>query len=191
MTGAKLPIIVMDLEWTAWDGSRARCWSGPGEEMELVQIGAVKLADTPSLNEIDAFEILIRPRINPTLDQYFLDLTGITQKQVDREGMDLRVGLAMLCDFVGDVRDLYGFGDETLHIVVNCRLYGMVNPLAYCRGVDVRPEVIDLIGVDRVPNSSELPGLMGFDPPGAIHQGLADSRCVAEALRRLRADGKF
>lgn len=42
-TDAGLPldgtIVVFDLEWTAWEGSKARGWDGPGEEMEIVQIG--------------------------------------------------------------------------------------------------------------------------------------------------------
>ena len=88
MKGDDLAIIVMDLEWTAWEGSWQRHWSGPGEEMEIVQIGAVKLADTSGLEELDAFEILVRPRINPKLDGYFTDLTGITQDRLDREGVD-------------------------------------------------------------------------------------------------------
>ena len=68
MKGDDLALIVMDLEWTAWEGARQRTWSGPGEEMEVVQIGAVRLADTPGLEELGAFEILVRPRINPTLE---------------------------------------------------------------------------------------------------------------------------
>jgi hypothetical protein len=50
---------------------------------------------------------------------------------------------------------------------------------------------MDLLGLVDVPNSSDLPHLMDFAPPGAMHQGLADSRCVAEALRRARKAGKF
>ncbi len=41
---ARLPldgaIVVFDLEWTAWEGSKARDCDGPGEEMEIVQFGA-------------------------------------------------------------------------------------------------------------------------------------------------------
>ena len=185
------PIIVMDLEWTAWEGSRKRHWSGPGEEMEIVQIGAVKLADAPDLREIDTFEILVRPRINPTLDSYFTGLTGITQDRLDREGLDLKPALALFSTFVGSTAALCGFGDELYHVAWNCRLYGMTNPFAgkYCQ--DVRPGVLSFFGAAPSVNSSELPQLLDFTPPGRAHQGLADSRCVAEALRRARAGGRF
>ncbi len=191
MKGDDLALIVMDLEWTAWEGSRQRTWSAPGEEMEIVQIGAVRLADTPALEELGAFEVLVRPRINPTLDRYFTNLTGITQDRMDREGLDLKEALSRFAEFVGQATEFVGFGDELMHIVTNCQLYGLANPFADYRCGDVRAAVMAHLGTDRIPNSSDLPELMGFAPPGAMHQGLADSRCVAEALRRARKAGRF
>ncbi len=191
MTGRLPPLIVMDLEWTAWNGSRQRMWSAPGEEMEIVQIGAVKLADTPALEELAAFEIMIRPRINPGLDSYFINLTGITQDRLDREGVDLKEGLAEFAEFVGPNPKIFGFGDELVRVVSNCQLYGMANPLSLCHCVNVQAPVVDLLGGGTTPMSSDLPELLGFAPPGEMHQGLADSRCVAEALRRVRKAGRF
>ena len=191
MKGDDLALIVVDLEWTAWDRSRQRTWSGPGEEMEVVQIGAVKLADTPALEELGAFEILVRPRINPALDRYFTDLTSITQDRLDSEGVDLKDALAAFADFIGPATASFGFGDEFAPIAANCQLYGMANPFASRQCDDVRSVVMGTLGIDWMPNSSELPELMGFTPPGAMHQGLADSRCVAEALRRARKAGRF
>ncbi|MEP0336641.1 MAG: 3'-5' exonuclease [Alphaproteobacteria bacterium] len=191
MRGDDHALIVMDLEWTAWEGARQRTWSGPGEEMEVVQIGAVRLADTPGLEELGAFEILVRPRINPTLDRYFTDLTGITQDRLDREGVDLKVALGEFAKFIAPSTEAFGFGDEFTHIVTNCQLYGLANPFADCRCDDVRAVVMAHLGVEWVPNSSDLPELMDFTPPGAMHQGLSDSRCVAEALRRARKVGRF
>jgi inhibitor of KinA sporulation pathway (predicted exonuclease) len=191
MKGDAVTLIVMDLEWTAWEGSWQRHWSGPGEEMEIVQIGAVRLADTPALEELGAFEVLVRPRINPTLDRYFTGLTGITQDRLNHDGMDLEDALVAFADFVAPAAGIYGFGDEMSHIINNCQLYGMTNPLARHRCDDVHPAVKTVLGTDQTPNSSDLPGLMGFTPPGAMHQGLADSRCVAEALRRARKSGQF
>ncbi len=191
MRGDDQALIVMDLEWTAWEGSWQRHWAGAGEEMEIVQIGAVRLADTPALEELGAFEILVRPRINPTLDRYFTDLTGITQDRLDREGVDLKVALGEFAEFIGSSTGAFGFGDEFIHIVTNCQLYGLANSFASYQCDDVRSVVMATLGIDQVPNSSGLPALMGFTPPGAMHQGLADSRCVAEALRRARKSGQF
>lgn len=186
------PIIVMDLEWTAWDGSRARFWTGPGEEMEIVQIGAVKLTDAPGLPEIDHFDQLVRPRINRVLDPYFLDLTGITQDQVDRDGLDLKDALVRLAEFVEPATDILGFGDEVWHLVQNCQLFGMRNPVSHLRGISVSGDFKRFLGEQPITiESGHLPRLMDFDAPGHIHQGLTDARCIAEGLRRLRGAGEF
>jgi inhibitor of KinA sporulation pathway (predicted exonuclease) len=191
MKGDGTAIIIMDLEWTSWEGARWRHWSGPGEEMEIVQIGAVRLADTPELDETGAFEMLIRPRINSTLDPYFTALTGITQDQLDRDGVDLKQALDQFVEFIGPATEVVGFGDELSPLAQNCQLYGLPNPLADCRCTDVCHPIREMLDADHFPDSSELPDLLGFTPPGPAHQGLSDSRCVAEALRRLRAVGKF
>lgn len=192
MKGDGRVLVVLDLEWTSWEGARKRHWSGPGEEMEIVQIGAVKLADQDGLPEIDAFEVLVRPRINPVLDGYFTNLTGIRQDDVDRDGMDLRAALAAFADFIGGNVGLYGFGDELWHITSNCQLYGLRNPFEGVGCGDVRSLALrHLPDIPRWVNSSDLPQLLGFTPPGKAHQALADSRCVAEAARRLRAIGRI
>lgn len=192
MKGDAAEIIVMDLEWTAWEGAHRRHWSAPGEEMEIVQIGAVRLSDSDGLPETGAFEILVRPRINPRLDPYFVNLTGITQAQLDREGMDLRVALDRFRHFSGDGTEVMGFGDELSIVASNCQLYGMRNPFEGTVCGNVRPLV--LTGFKEISedlDSSDLPIALGFRKPGIAHQALSDSRCVAEALRRLRAAGKF
>lgn len=191
MTGDDQTLIVMDLEWTAWAGSWQCRWTRAGEEMEIVQIGAVRLADTPDLEELDAFEILIRPRINSTLDSYFIDLTGITQDVLDRDGVDLKDALAAFADFTDEVSGFLGFGDELACVTHNCQLYGLADPFAQRRCADARNVIMSILDTDRIPTSSDLPQLMGFTPPGVMHQGLSDSRCVAEALRRARKAGRF
>ena len=70
---------IMDLEWTSWEGAHQRQWSGPGEEMEIVQIGALKIKDDETLTETDSFDVLVTPRINPGLSDYFIQLTAITR----------------------------------------------------------------------------------------------------------------
>ncbi|HJO97979.1 MAG TPA: hypothetical protein QF891_08275, partial [Rhodospirillales bacterium] len=49
-------VVVLDMEWTAWEGSRARRWGAPDEYREVVQIGAVKLDGGDALGERDSFD---------------------------------------------------------------------------------------------------------------------------------------
>ena len=83
--GKPTHVVIFDLEFTAWEGSMESRWTRPGELTEVVQIGAVKL-DAASLKEVDAFEMLVKPRVNPILSDYLVALTGIDNKQLAARG---------------------------------------------------------------------------------------------------------
>jgi len=66
MFGLPTEIVVFDCEWTAWEGSLQRKWSGSGEHRELVQIGAAIIkTDTGDFSELDTFVILVKSNRNP------------------------------------------------------------------------------------------------------------------------------
>ncbi|NQU62377.1 MAG: exonuclease domain-containing protein [Rhodospirillales bacterium] len=190
---AKDMIAVMDLEWTAWEGSHARKWSGPDEEMELVQIGALKLQDDDGLTEIDGLDILVKPRINPDLSDYFINLTGITQALLDAEGFDFPAALDQLKAFFGDdTKVVYSWGRDYKVIQENCRLNGLDFPFDVALFSDAREILAPIVGPEVTSvDSSQLPGAMGFDGPVTSHQGIDDCRCIAETLRILRSRGAF
>ena len=183
-------IAVFDLEWTTWEGAQARNWSGPGEEIEIVEIGAVKLDGRNSLCEAAAFELLVRPRLNPMLRDYFTGLTGITQAMVDAGGRTFADALAAFGDFLaGDmpaVRVL-SFGRDPDVLRRNCALAGIAFPFPDALFGNVRPELARFAGVaEDALSASDLPRHLSFPAPADAHRGLGDARCIAEALRRLR-----
>ena len=64
--------IIFDTEYTAWEGSQKRGWSGENEYMELVQIGALKVVKTPkTIKIVKKLNIYIKPKKNPELSEYF------------------------------------------------------------------------------------------------------------------------
>ena len=80
--------IIFDTEYTAWEGSQERNWSGVNEYMELVQIGALKVVKTSrTIKIVKKFNIYIKPKKNPELSEYFINLTGITQNMVDKKAI--------------------------------------------------------------------------------------------------------
>lgn len=185
-------IAVMDVEWTSWPGAKQRNWRGPGEEMEIVQIGAVKLIDDGGFEEVDALDLLVKPRLNPTLSDYFIALTGITQARLDREGVDFARALGRLETFLKDVRAVWSYGLDHRIIKRNCALNGLAFPFDESLFMSVRETIADAVGFGVADvYSSDLPGAMGFPPPGTAHQGVDDCRCIAEALRILSRQGKF
>ena len=70
-------ILVVDLEATCCD-----LQSIPRHQMETIEIGAVMVA-TDSLEIIDEFQTFIKPLRHPVLTKFCLNLTSITQIEVD------------------------------------------------------------------------------------------------------------
>lgn len=174
--------VVYDLEYTSWEGARERRWSGPGEHREIVQIGAVVLDD--GFSELNSLEILVQPRRNPVLSDYFTRLTGITQARLDGEGVDVDQALDRFLDFAGPCMPLVSNGLDALVLAENCRLLDRPDPFAG-RTMDVYPYLLTASGRSEL-FSCDLPAIFGLPPvDGAAHTALADARCVAAALAQV------
>jgi len=90
-------IIILDLEATCWDrGSEGNFRDvdqstleigGPHwkqlNEMEIIEIGAVKVKNDYEFEIIDQFQTFVRPVLNPILTDFCKNLTTISQKDVD------------------------------------------------------------------------------------------------------------
>lgn len=179
--------VVFDLELTAWPGSAQRDWSAPGEHPEIIQIGAIRL--DAELREVTAIDLVVRPRLNPVLSDYIKDLTGLTQERIDGEGVDLEAALKRLAELAGGSRALLSNGRDEDWILRNVALVGIANPLAAMRFLDLGPHFRRAAARETHVVSSTLPTLFGFSSPGRTHDGLADARAVAEALRRTLPRG--
>nr|WP_068430153.1 3'-5' exonuclease [Magnetospirillum sp. XM-1]CUW37959.1 conserved protein of unknown function \ len=178
MTG----IVVYDLEYTTWTGARERRWSGPGEHREVVQIGAVRLDDGAELS------LLVKPRINPRLSAYFTDLTGVTQDQVDRHGMDFPEALGQLADFATGARLASNGADEDV-LRENCDLNGTDFPFdRRCR--DLAPLLMAAAGAQAHIYSCEMAATFGLATDQQSHDALGDARQVAQVLRHLFKTGR-
>jgi 3'-5' exoribonuclease 1 len=70
-------ILVVDLEATCCD-----LQSIPRHQMETIEIGAV-MVDLATLSIVDEFQTFIKPLRHPILTEFCLQLTSITQTQVD------------------------------------------------------------------------------------------------------------
>jgi len=181
------PLVIFDMEWTAWEGSRERNWSGTNEEREIIEIGAVKLDGTNGLNEILSCEYLVRPMRNPIVSNYFTELTGITQTLIDNEAMPFRDAITLFEGFVGyDGTQLLSFSQDADVLRHNCDLNNLPCPFANSQFHNIAPAIANAAG--RAPggfSTSELPAIFSFSPPENAHRALSDARCIAETLRVL------
>lgn len=182
-------VVIYDLEWTSWPGFQDSNWVLPGKHREILQIGAVRLDVAGGFAELAAVDILVQPRINPRLSEFIVDLTGLTQARIDRDGVPFADALAGFTAFIGDAA-LASWGSDGNVIAENCELWGLAQPSCFAGGLDIRTRVSMHFGFDgpRV-SSSDLPNRLGFSIEGRAHDALFDARCVAAALARLRAQG--
>jgi inhibitor of KinA sporulation pathway (predicted exonuclease) len=179
--------VIFDLEFTAWEGSMESRWTRPGEFTEVVQIGAVKL-DAMSLKEVDSFDMLVRPRVNPVLSEYLVALTGITNEAVARRGVDFITAYRAFLDFVGDART-WAHGRDDLILADNLKRYGWERALPLPPYANAVPwftaQGIDLNG-KRACDVAELAGAVFA---GRKHDALCDARGVAAGFAALIGKG--
>ncbi|MEQ8335371.1 3'-5' exonuclease [Nisaea sp.] len=183
-------IVIFDLEITAWQGSLARNWSGPGEFMEVVQIGAVKLDAAMPMAELSSFEVLVKPVKNPVLSDYFIELTGISKEDLARHGLSFEEALIRFADFVDDAELVLSNGNDWLDLVLNADWAGMAWPFPDALFTNVRPGLSRAMNLPETKTvSSTLPQHLGLPAVPGAHTGLGDSRAIALAIRELRRAG--
>jgi len=130
-------IVIFDAEYTAWEGSLERGWSEAWEHRELVQISAIKI-NPVTLEKIENdFDILVKPRINKELSDYFINLTSITNQDINQKGIDYLEALQQFHKFIEGCI-IYSFGDDCPVINEGITLYGLENELEELKGEDIR-----------------------------------------------------
>jgi len=185
--GRRKTAVVFDLEFTAWEGSRQRRWSLPGERTEVVQIGAVKL-DAESLRILDEFEVLVQPRLNPRLSDYLIALTGISNEAVAARAVDFVTAYRAFLDFVGPAQ-IWAFGRDDLIFADNLKLYGWDKALPVPPYHNVIPwfaeNGVDLSGK----HACDVADAAGAVFAGRQHDALADAHGVALGMATLIGKG--
>jgi len=183
----RLRVVIFDLEFTAWEGSRESGWARSGEYREVVQIGAVKL-DAASLKEVDWFDMLVKPRVNPVLSEYFVQLTGIANQALSARAVDFITAYAAFLDFVGGIHS-WAHGRDDLVLAQNLRLYGWQGgfpTLTYSNAIPWFAEQgVNLKGK----HASDVPEAVGATFVGRKHEALADARGVAAGFIALIGKG--
>lgn len=178
-------VVVYDLEYTAWEGSLERNWSGPDEEAEIIQIGAILMKFNANTWAIDQeFVTYVKPLIRPKLSSYITKLTGITQKSIDQEGISFRSALALFFEFSIGCTVLCANGDDSLVLEKNCVINSLVSPFNQNMFLDVRPFVAEQLGMEHRDSRAQSHRLreIGNITMSRQHDALNDARSVAEFL---------
>ncbi|MFU2936880.1 exonuclease domain-containing protein [Pseudomonas sp. SP16.1] len=169
----------------------ATCDSSPGFEqfMEAIEIGAVML-DLAKGEPVAEFSSFIRPTIKPLLTPFCMELTTITQRDVDSAPGYLDV-LAAVNDF------LQPFGDEWLwcswgnydrnQLIKDGQLHGLAPLLPPARHINLKrcfakEHRSKMVGLRQAARQLQLEWV------GTHHRGIDDARNVGQvAMHMLEA----
>ncbi len=182
-------MVVFDLEWTAWEGSEKRQWSGPNENREIIQIGAVVMHFAASKwRKGDVFNMYVRPTIRPVLSDYISVLTGISQDTIDQHGQVFITALNDFKNFCPKNAILCSNGNDWDVLKENCIINGIEIPFSKECFFNIHPFIVEKLGIGYKFSSSDLTDILGFKG-GKKHHALFDALAVAETLIRLNWKG--
>lgn len=176
-------IIIFDTEFTAWAGSEEHNWSRPNEYREIVQIGAISV-DTKQFVEIDHINLFIKPVKNQILSEYFSNLTGISQKDIDKNGISYKEAILKFSSWCGHY-SIYSFGGDEENIEENCEFAGIRFPFNKSRFHDIKDIFRNYgISVDQY-DSGNIVEAFGKKAIFRNHNALNDVRILLDGLREL------
>ncbi|HER25500.1 MAG TPA: exonuclease domain-containing protein [Rhodospirillales bacterium] len=180
-------IVVFDLEFTAWPGSAARLWSGPGEHPEIIQIGAVKARTIGGMTETGNMNRYVRPSINPVLSDYIIGLTGIHQSDIDDKSVPFANAMKEFGAFIGDdTGQIICHGSDLDVLIQNCELNNTPFLLDDKNFVNIRPYFHAALGCpEEAVYSCDLAEAFGLENEEKHHDALGDSRAVMKVLDYL------
>lgn len=176
-------IIIFDTEYTAWPGSNERDWDGPNEYREIVQIGAI-LIDTKKFIELDSFDLLIKPVKNPMLSDYFINLTGITQKDIDQKGIYYKEAFLKFLSWCKEY-DIYSYGGDERILKENCVFADIPFPFENSRFADLTDVYKKYIPNADKYQSGAVMSMFGKKPASRAHNALNDVRILLDGLKEL------
>ncbi len=205
--------IIFDTEFTSWKGCNENGWVD-WQKQELVQIGALKVA-AGSLEVVDKLDLLIKPTINPILSDYFAELTGITNEQVQEKGLAFSEAYSefydfaknMICfshgwsvnpeDYTNPSQDFLWCDGSIIH--KNLEYYNIeeTQHLNYKNLAFWFKEMYNKHNIDiKNQASGDIAKLLGvsenIDKMGvSIHNAIYDAYSILEGVRYFKAEGLF
>lgn len=180
-----IEFVVLDTEFTAWQGSMARQWSEPWEHREVIQIAAVRVQALGSDISIkETFNELVQPSINKQLSDYVIALTGIEQHMLEEFAVDFPSSLQQFWQFCrnGTV-PVISWGNDGDVLQENCQLQSLPMPTFTAGFHDLKTLLTNQNIPFDVVNSGKLASHLGIDLPGKEHNALHDVRSIVSAMQ--------
>lgn len=154
------------------------------DKRQIVQISAI-MFDTQSGKETAYFDQLVLPTYTKIVPDFFIELTGITQADIDRSGIPFKDALANFVRFVGDT-EVWTFDKDEEVFRQNCDYLDLAWPFIspFVRVKALLPNWG--INPDEY-SSGTLYMAAGLKMDGHVHNALHDVRSMAHAIQVFEA----
>ena len=192
--------LVFDCEFLTAEGSPSRFWCGPCDPDPVVaQIGVAKIGLEGDFPILDTLRLYVIPHDRHgqrfTLDPFFTKLTGITETNIDQEGLSLEDALKTAKDFAASAK-LWSWGkDEFNMIAISCYVEGLAPPIPATQFGNACALMLKAgmpyEDIKRT-RSNRLAGYFNIEhPPLQGHDALDDALSVSYVVQELLRQGKL
>ena len=171
-------VILIDAEFTCWEGSLASGWSDPSQPAEMIEIGMIAY-DAVSQTELASFSSLVKPRVNPVLSSYCLNILPISQDDVD-DAPDFENVMSLIENWLTENTNAdsptagWGKIDRT-HTTIQSHNSNISDPFDHRQHIQVDELVKTALGIRIKIEREDVRNTLGIEPIIGRHRALADS----------------
>ena len=166
--------LVVDLEATCDDGGQV-----PRDRSEIIEIGAV-LVEGKKLEPVAEFASFVKPVLHPKLTRFCMELTTITQEQVDTAPGFVEVAAKLAAFGKGALFCSWGNYDRN-QLAADAARHGLPSPLGP-EHMNIKQAFADAVGLSRGIGTYAALAKAGLQPAGTHHRGIDDARNIARLL---------
>ena len=160
----------------------------PPEEMEIIEIGAVKLGvDFSPCGEFSSFA---KPVLNPVLTDFCKTLTGIGQENIDG-AEDFKAVFPKFLKWIGDGKITFcSWGNYDLkQIKADCKRHGIPFPGSFNNHINLKWLFAEKFNC-RPCGMRKALNKLGLPLAGSHHRALDDARNIARIAKFVLEKGK-
>ena len=175
-------LIIVDLEWTSWRNNEKKKIRKRWQKREIIQIGAIKVNNKYKIT--NKLNIFVKPKFNPILSNYIKKLTHITQKKIDKDGVDFNVAYKKFIKFSKNTK-IISNGNDGVIFNKNLKYYKLKKKI---KVKDLRPLFLNKYKIpEKFYKSYLIHSFFGHTlNKNHSHDAVQDCKCVLKALKSLR-----
>jgi inhibitor of KinA sporulation pathway (predicted exonuclease) len=177
----------MDLEWTSWQNNYFGKYKqfekrSAKQKKEVIQIGAIKINENFKI--IKKLNIYVKPKINPELSKYIIQLTGITQKTIDSKGLNFKEAFNIFYKFTKKSKIICNGTDE--NILKKNLAFNKINKIV--KIINIKKLLITKYKIPRdYCHSPLIQSYFGYKIiKKNMHNALHDCISILRALRQIK-----